>query len=82
MNNQQRKLFNIATKVEKLLYDHCGIEFFSKQMSWNKVIINSGRKELGWEFLEPFVDLMKKDEINFSILKVEDNTCLQIKIWI
>ena len=82
MNNQERKLFNIACKVEKLLYEHCIITFFSKEILWNKVIINSGRKELNWEFLEPFTDLTKKEMINFSILKVEENTCLQIKIWL
>jgi hypothetical protein len=80
MNNQEKKLFNIACKIEKLLYEHCSIVFFNKEVYWNKAIINSGRKELGWDFLESFIDLMKKDEINFSILKVEDNTCLQIKI--
>jgi len=82
MNNQEKKLFNISVKIEKLLYEYCGIVFFSKEVSWNKAIIKSGRKELGWEFLESFVDLMKKDEINFSILKVEENACLQIKIWL
>jgi len=82
MNNQQRKLFNIATKVEKLLYEHCTIIHFSKEMNYRNVVIDSGRKTLNWEFIEAFTDLTKKEDINFYIQYNDDKYCLQIKIWI
>lgn len=82
MNNQERKLFNIATKIEKLLYEHCDIIFFDKKIGNNSLIINSGRKILDWNFIEPFTDLMKKDDISFSISQSIEDECLQINIAI
>lgn len=79
MNNQERKLFNIATKIEKLLYEHCSITFFNKTVTFNAIYINTDRKELEWDFIEPFTDLMKKDNISFSIFADEENV-LKIKI--
>jgi hypothetical protein len=79
MNNQERKLFNIATKIEKLLYEHCDITNFNKELVFDNLIIDTGRKVLNWEFLEPFIDLTKKEDINFFIMAKEE--CLQIKIY-
>ena len=82
MNNKERKLFNIACKVEKLLYEHCTIIYFSKEINYSNVIINSGRKTLNWEFIEGFTELTKKENINFHIQYNDDKYCLQIKIWV
>lgn len=82
MNNQEKKLFNIACKIEKLLYEHCDAVYFNKNVFYNKLCIFTGRKVLNWNFLEPFVDLMKKNNITFSILHSEEKDCLQINITI
>jgi len=78
MNNQQKKLFNIACKIEKLLYEHCGIKNFNKEVNFFNLIINTGKKELTWEFIEAFTDLIKKENIN-SLIFTDDHS--QIKIW-
>ena len=81
MNNQDRKLFNIACKIEKLMYEHCNNhKHFAKEVSWSKMIIDTRRSELCWEFIEAFGDLTKKDNINFEIFTSDD--FLKIKIWL
>lgn len=79
MNNQERKLFNIACKIEKLMYEYCSNhKHFSKEIYWNQMIIATRRKELCWEFIEAFTDLTKKDNITFEIFTSDD--FLKIKI--
>lgn len=81
MNNQERKLFNIACKIEKLMYEHCYNHIhFSKIMYHSHMIINTRRSDLSYKFIESFTDLTKKDNINFSIF-IDDNY-LKIKIWL
>lgn len=80
MNNKERKLFNISVKIEKLLYEYCSISIFNKEVPWNSIIINTGRKSLNWDFIENLTNLTKKENINFSI-NIEEEV-LKIKIWL
>lgn len=81
MTNQERKLFNISNEIEKILYDKCGVIFFNKEIRLDEIQIFTGRKTLGWIFIEPFTDFTKKNQVNFEIEFDNEKEVLSIKIW-
>lgn len=80
MNNHQKKLFNIANKIEKLLYDK-GMLKFTKEVHYKSIDINLYQLYLNidHDFIEPLTEITVKYNVNFKIFIKE--SCLTLKIW-
>ncbi len=76
MNNNQKKLFNIANRIEKLMYS-CGVCDLNKRIAYSAIYISLNCR-LTHNFIEPLVEITKKYNINFEI---EFNTEPRIKIY-
>lgn len=77
MNNNQKKLFNIANRIEKLMFD-VGVCYMEKKVGYACIVINLNGCRLTRNFIEPLSEITKKYNINFEI---EFNTEPRIKIY-
>lgn len=80
MNNNQKKLFNIACKIEKVLYS-MGMSEFYKTTTYSSIIICLEKRTIGNYLIQELNSICETHEnIDMSIFADNDNN-LKIKIW-
>lgn len=80
MNNNQRKLFNMACKIEKMLYDN-GMSEFYKTTTYSSITICLWKRQIN-NYLIQELDVMCKTNNNLDVsIFVDNDGNLKIKIW-
>jgi hypothetical protein len=80
MNNNQRKLFNVANKIEKLLYDG-GVNEFYKTTTYYSITICLYKKQLGNTFIKQLNNIIEtNNNLDMSIF-VDNDGYLKLEIW-
>lgn len=80
MNNNQKKLFNIACKIEKVLYS-MGMSEFYKTTTYSSISICLEKRTIGNYLIQELNSICEIHEnIDMSIFVDNDNN-LKIKIW-
>lgn len=80
MNNNQKKLFNVANKIEELLYSE-GMSEFYKTINWNSIILCLYKRQLNKYFIQELDTIIKSsNNIDVSIF-VDNDGYLKMKIW-
>jgi len=81
MNNNQKKLFNIVNKIEKILYDN-GMTKFHKEINYSTCYIDLqsyNRLYADWTILEAACEIFIKENMSWAIELKESRVVL--KIW-
>lgn len=79
MNNNQKKLFNITNRIEKLLYDN-GYRTFSKEFNYYSAIMDLKMTSINHNIIEPLItNITIPYKVNFKFQIKEEN--LQLYIW-
>jgi len=80
MNNNQKKLFNIACKIEKILYSQ-GMSEFYKTTTYSSVFICLWKQQINNYLIQELNTICKTHgNIDVSIF-VDNDGNLKIKIW-
>mgnify|MGYP000057652613 CR=1 FL=1 len=79
MNNQQKKLFNIANRIEKLMYEF-GKKSFIKNVNYTNITISLQGIRLNHDFIEKLTEITVKYMVNFEIMLNEANGFI-LRIW-
>lgn len=79
MTNNQKKLFNISNRIEKLLYDK-GNSHFQKIVNYSNIIISTQNMTLDHNFIEKFVQEITVP-YNVNFLFFIDGGRIYLKIY-
>ena len=80
MNNNQKKLFNIACQIEKVLYS-TGMSEFYKTTTYSSIIICLWKRTISNSLIQELNTICKThDNIDIAIF-VDNDGNLKIKIW-
>lgn len=77
MNNYTRKLFNVANKIEKVMYNY-GINSFEKEVNSYGIIIDIHGLNLTNFVLKQILDIVEKHNCTFYI---EYDEFMKLKIY-
>lgn len=77
MNNYTKKLFNVANRIEKLMYDY-GSSIFEKEVNSYYITINIEDINLTNFVLEKILEITKKYNCTFNI---EYKEFMKLKIY-
>lgn len=80
MNNNQKKLFNIACQIEKVLYS-TGMSEFYKTATYSSIIICLWKKSIGNYLIQELNTICKKHNNVDVYIFVDNDGNLKIKIW-
>lgn len=80
MNNNQKKLFNVANKIEKLLYSN-GMSEFYKTTSYQTIILCLYKRQLNSYFIQELDTIIKSTNNLDIVIFVDDDGYLKLKIW-
>lgn len=81
MNNNQKKLFNIACKIEKVLYSQGMSEFYKTTTYSSIIIICLWKKSIGNSLIQELDTICKKHNNVDVYIFVDNDGNLKIKIW-
>lgn len=79
MNNNQRKLFNVACRIEKVLYD-LGHSEFRKKATYSSIFIFLKDKRITNPLIEELEKIIRNNNLDIEIFIGEENN-LTIQIW-